>query len=371
MKVVASFVGGWGHAGPLLESALLARGWGHDVTFIGQSFVLPQLARYGFQTVALGPDTITDKRLSLRTVDREFESAAMRNSFVRRFGRARATALASLFKEFNTELLLCDEVDFGALVAAERMGIPSVTVNVIAAGRLVSQIVVGEAWNELRVEHGLDPDSDGARLGGGLCVAPFPASFRDPTVPVTPRWQPVRPVTPAHGPVRDRPLVYATLGTVFNVESGDLLGRIVDGLRIVGADALVTTGPFVDVDEFHGVPERVRIAHYVDQRLVLGQCAAVVCHGGSGTLMAALAAGVPVVVLPLGADHPDNADRCLDLGCGVVLDAAAATPADIAAAVSTVTGEPEFRLAAQRLADEAARQTPLSELGDFTRQFSA
>ena len=371
MKVVASFVGGWGHAEPLLESARLARGWGHDVTFIGQASVLPQLAGYGFPTVAVGPDTITDKRLPLRPVDRELERAAMRNSFVTRFGRARATALARLFKELHTELLLCDEVDFGALVAAERIGIPSVTVNVIAAGRLVSSIVVGEAWNELRLENGLDPDPDGARLGGGLCIAPFPASFRDPTVPVTPRWRPVRPTTPDPGPARDGTLVYATLGTVFNVESGDLLGRIIEGLRIVGVDALVTTGPYRKADEFHAVPAHVRIARYVDQQLVLGRCAAVVCHGGSGTLMAALSAGVPVVVVPLGADHPDNADRCLDLGCGVVLDAAAAAPSDIAAAIRTVTGNPAFRLAAQRLADEAAKQPPLAELGEFTRLFSA
>lgn len=116
-------------------------------------------------------------------------------------------------------------------------------------------------------------------------------------------------------PPPERSLIYATLGTVFNVESGDLLGRIIDGIGRSPFDALVTTGPVVDAREFDRLPAHVKVAPYVDQQLVLGRCAAVVCHGGSGTVMAALSAGVPVVVLPLGADQPDNADRCVELGC--------------------------------------------------------
>ena len=58
MKMIASFVGGWGHAEPLLAAAEVARSWGNDVIFAGQTSVLPRLAEAGFRTIAVGPDTI-------------------------------------------------------------------------------------------------------------------------------------------------------------------------------------------------------------------------------------------------------------------------------------------------------------------------
>ena len=86
----------------------------------------------------------------------------------------------------------------------------------------------------------------------------------------------------------------------------------------------------------------MRVEQFVPQHEVLGHCDAVVCHGGSGTLIAALSLGVPVVVLPMGADQPDNADRCEELGVGIVLDALTAEPATISAAVRAVTTESQL-----------------------------
>jgi len=360
--VLASFVGGWGHAEPLLETARLACSLGHDVTFAGQQAVVPKLAALGFGTVVVGPDTLGNERLPLQRVDREWERTVVREHFVRRYGAFRATAIGELLREVAPDVLLCDEIDVGALVAAERERIPTITVNVAAAGRLLTQELLGEAWNELRGQHGLATDPDGHALGGSLMLAPFPASFRDPTLPRFPQWQPVRPDPPAAARTSGRPVdVYATLGTVFNVESGDLLPRVVAGLGQVELDALVTVGPNIAPDEFAS-GSNVRVEQFVPQREVLGGCRAVVCHGGSGTLMAALCTGVPVVVLPMGADQPDNADRCEALGCGVVLDAVDATPEDIAAAVRCVTTEPRFGINARRLADEVAGQPALDEL---------
>lgn len=373
MSVVASFVGGWGHAEPLVEVAQLAVANGHLVTFAGQRAVVPRLEALGFETVVVGPDTLSAKRTPLQPVDRGLEQKVVREHFVERYGRQRAASLTTLLREITPDVLICDEMDFGALMAAELLGIPSVTLNVIAAGRVVSPGVIGDAWSALRGELGLDPDPDGLRLGGTLALAPFPASFRDPTLPRFPQWRPVCPTTipAARTGRRGAPLVYATLGTVFNVESGDLLARLIAGLGTADVDALVTVGPNIGVDEFPDAGSRVRIEQFVAQREVLGRCEAVVCHGGSGTLMAALSVGVPVVVIPMGADQPDNADRCADLGCGVVLDAIEATPADIAASIHVVTSDPQFRRCAERLADEVAHQPALDKLPELVELLSA
>jgi UDP:flavonoid glycosyltransferase YjiC (YdhE family) len=363
--VAASFVGGWGHAEPLLPIARLATSLGHQVTFLGQRAVLPRLTALGFHTHEVGPDTLSTDRLPLQPVDREAERAVMRDHFIGRYAAVRADALATMFGRERPRLVVCDEVDVGAVVASERLGIPCVTVNVIAAGRLTGPAVVGEAWNRLRAAHGLTADPPFHAFGGALALSPAPRSFRDPAVPTPPQWAPVRPPIVSDAvrtPPPERPFVYATLGTVFNVESGDLLDRLVSGLALVDADVLVTVGPNIDPAEFSGVGGNVRVERFVAQHEVLGRCGAVVSHGGSGTLIAALSLGVPVVVLPMGADQPDNADRCDELGVGLVLDPLDADPPAIARAVDTVLHDRRYARAASLLAAEAAGQPALDSL---------
>ena len=91
------------------------------------------------------------------------------------------------------------------------------------------------------------------------------------------------------------------------------------------------------------------------QHEILGRCAAVVSHGGSGTLVAALSLGVPVVVLPMGADQPDNADRCEALGVGVVLDPLTADGAMIATAVTEVMADGRYSATAASTTEAAGQ----------------
>jgi UDP:flavonoid glycosyltransferase YjiC (YdhE family) len=56
----------------------------------------------------------------------------------------------------------------------------------------------------------------------------------------------------------------------------------------------------------------------------------------------------------MGADQPLNAARCADLGVAQVLDAVAATPETVRAAVATVLSDPSYRRAAECMRDEIA-----------------
>jgi UDP:flavonoid glycosyltransferase YjiC (YdhE family) len=316
VHVLAAFVGGWGHAEPLLPAASLAVELGHDVSFAGQLAVLPRLAALGFPVHEVGPDTLSSDRQPLVPVDRDAERVVMRDHFVRRYGRHRAAELRDLLQRKAVDLVVCDEVDVGAVLAAEAYDVPCVTVNVIAAGLLTAPEVIGPAWDELRAEHGLAGDPDGRRMVGDLALAPVPRSFRSPSGPLPETMRFVRPPIldeASRRPQPSRPAVYATVGTVFGVESGDLLERLVLGLGGLDADVVLTTGPHVPAGSLPAPGPHLRIEPFVPQRDVLGRCGAVVCHGGSGTLVAALSLGVPVVALPMGADQPDNADRCAEL----------------------------------------------------------
>ena len=99
-------------------------------------------------------------------------------------------------------------------------------------------------------------------------------------------------------------------------------------------------------------PDHVRVERFVPQAEVLRNTDLVVSHGGSGSLMATLAHGLPSVLLPLGADQPHNALRAEELGLARALDAATATPETIRRIVSEALDDQATRERARRVADK-------------------
>ena len=57
------------------------------------------------------------------------------------------TDVAALCADWRPDLVVCDEIDFGSMIAAERLGLPYASVLVIAAGSFVRRELVGEALN--------------------------------------------------------------------------------------------------------------------------------------------------------------------------------------------------------------------------------
>ena len=94
-----------------------------------------------------------------------------------------------------------------------------------------------------------------------------------------------------------------------------------------------------------------------------------VTHCGHGTTIKSLAAGVPLVCLPMGRDPLDVAARVVHAGAGLRLDSDA-EPEAIAEATSRVLAEPAYRRAAARIAavirDETARDLAVEEIEAVT-----
>ncbi|MEM8534128.1 MAG: nucleotide disphospho-sugar-binding domain-containing protein [Chloroflexota bacterium] len=361
-----SFAGGSGHFEPLVPIAQSCVAAGHTVAFAGQPPMVPVIEAAGFTAFATGGATLssTPKRLPLLKLDRAREERDLREGFVRRIATERADAILARCADWCPDVLVCDETDFGAMVAAERLNLPYATVLVIAAGSFVRQEVVGKALNELRAAHHLPPDPDLAMLTRYLVLVPVPSSYRDPAFPLPPTAHSIRPrmLDFSHNnnppswsaPVDDRPIVYFTLGTVFNVESGDLFERVLAGLSDLPINVIATVGGKLDPSEFGPQPPHIQIAQYIPQAAILPHCTLVVSHGGSGSVIGALSHGCPMVLLPIGADQPWNADRCADLGVACVLNAIEATPTSIREVVVTVMSNPDYQSAANHLRDEIA-----------------
>ncbi|MDP9313986.1 MAG: glycosyltransferase [Chloroflexota bacterium] len=366
MRILCTFAGGSGHFEPLVPIARAAQAAGHSVAFAAQAAMVPTVEAAGFTAFDTGGATVrsTHERLPLLAVNAEREDKALRESYAYRIARERASTLLVLCAEWLPDLLVCDEVDFGAMISAERLGLPYATVLVIAAGSFVRHSVVAEPLNALRAQHGLPPDPELRMLSRYLTLSPFPPSYRDPAFPLPATahlFRPLALVPEASTPVlvwptfrHDCPTVYFTLGTVFNLESGDLFARVLAGLHDLPCNVIATVGREIDPAEFGPQPPNVRIERYIPQGSVLPRCDLVLSHGGSGSVLGALTHGLPMVLIPLGADQPFNAARCAALGVAQVLDAMEATPAGVREAVATVVASSSYRQAAERLRDEIA-----------------
>jgi MGT family glycosyltransferase len=148
-----------------------------------------------------------------------------------------------------------------------------------------------------------------------------------------------------------RPVVYATLGTAYNRTPG-IFPAILTALRDEPLTLIVTVGGDRDPADFGDQPPHVHIERYLPQSLLFPRCDLVITHGGSGTVRTALDSGLPLVVIPIAADQPDNARRCAALGLARVIAPDERTPEAIRAAVRNVLRDPGYRRHAARLRDE-------------------
>ncbi|GAA3304928.1 glycosyltransferase family 1 protein [Dactylosporangium vinaceum] len=350
MRLLFGFAGGRGHLEPLLPLARAATARGHDVAFTGRPGGLPA----GFPGFPAGADDSGERR-PLQRLDRAREEHDFLHGFGGWIARERAASTRAAAAEWRPDVIVCDEADFGSMIAAESLGIPHVSVVVLAAGTFGRPAGLALLLDETRALHGLPPDPGLGMLDRHLVISPVPPTFR-------PGGAPMRPMPPVPRQKTEPPMVYFTLGTIFNTESGDLFGRLLTGLRRLPVRLVVTVGAAIDPAELGPQPPHVRVERFVPQAELLPGCAAVVSHGGSGTVIGALAHGVPLVVVPMGADQPANADRVAELGLGLVLDAVDATPADAEAALHAVLTDPAFAANAAALREEAESMPPPDEV---------
>ena len=149
------------------------------------------------------------------------------------------------------------------------------------------------------------------------------------------------------------PLVLVATSSVFQNQV-DLLRRAAGALGQLPVRGLVTTGRAVDPADIPA-PANVRVVQAAPHGAVLPETAVVVTHAGHGSVLKALAAGVPLVCMPMGRDQKDNTVRVLRLGAGVRVDKSA-PPDRIAAAVRLLLEDPSYAGAARRFAGTLAEE---------------
>jgi MGT family glycosyltransferase len=168
------------------------------------------------------------------------------------------------------------------------------------------------------------------------------------------QWHPPEPPGTAEWLDRipaERPWVHVTEGTS-RFQEHFVLRAAAEGLAGAPLEAILTTGRGMEPEEA-GVATgaaNVHVTDWLSHDVLLPRCDAIVTTGGMGTIMAALHAGVPLVVVPTGWDKPLNAERVAAAGVGVRLSPRECTPEALRVAVERVLGDSTYRRNAQRAA---------------------
>jgi UDP:flavonoid glycosyltransferase YjiC (YdhE family) len=358
-----------GHYRPLVPLARELTGRGHDVVFATGAAWEERAVEDGFAFLPVGPSEREVRAEFAPLRERIFELPPetrrphqFSTLFARIYAPAKASELIAAGRSWEADALVYDSCDLASPLAAAVLGATSVN-HSFGVMVPVAALDAAASWLEpLWREHGLEPEPYGGFFRG-LYVDLAPASFawerpQGDVVRMRPGADPSLETPPPWLDELEPPLVYVTMGTVYN--QAELFRPLLDGLD-GHASALVTVGRTLDPVELEPLPQRVRVERYVPQAHVLPRCAAVVGHGGSGTTLGALAHGVPLVLVPQAADQFDNAARAEAAGAAVVLRPGEVNADAVRAALASVLGEPSFAEAARRIAGEIAEMATVEE----------
>ncbi len=341
---------------------------GHETTVALPRDSVAMAERAGLATWAL--DDVTREQLRPIYASLPYDRPREANRTIVRelFGRLQIPVALPGTREaiarLRPDLVLRETFHYASALAAEEAGVPHV------------RVAPGMSWVD---DHVAPLAAEGfPKLSGAL-----PAIARTPLLTLAPptfdgfERSPVGPVSrfrddasasgdetePRWLAPGDAPLVYATFGSVaasFPFFPA-LLRATLMALGELPVRVLVSVGERTDPAGLGRLPDNVRVERWVPQAQVLARAAAMVCHGGFGTVLGGLYAGVPMVLAPMFADQPRNAARVADLGAGIVLERGARGAEGIGAAVREVLDDRTYATAAAHVAGEAAALAPLAD----------
>jgi zeaxanthin glucosyltransferase len=152
---------------------------------------------------------------------------------------------------------------------------------------------------------------------------------------------------------KDAPLVYCSLGTLQGSRFG-LFRNIAAACADLGLNLLITHGGLLSVAEASALPGSAMVYDFVPQEAVLKHADLVVSHAGFNTVMDALAAGLPMVAVPIAFEQPAIAARLVRSGVAEVVTRRRATRRDLRDAIEKVLREPIYRERAEVIRQEIA-----------------
>jgi UDP:flavonoid glycosyltransferase YjiC (YdhE family) len=374
MRVLFTVFSGTGHFHPLVPLARALETAGHQVAFAAladgpaQPFAA-QVVEAGFVLLPVGSmrtllaNPEVQQWVAARATDRVLANRiAITRMFPEVLPCALLADLVELADRWNPDLIVSDNFEFAGRVVAESREVPHASLKVSEFFSYLDRHVLIPQMDVLRAGVGLPPDPDAEMQFRYMYLVDDPPGFDSGQIlpPTTVRLRRTifdGSVSPDWlSDLAPRPTVYATAGTNVNTVTG-VLERLLEALRDEPINLILTVGHARDPAEFGPQPSNVHIERYLSQSLLMPYCDAAVVHGGTGTVYTAIDHGMPLVVVPIGADQFVNAQRCAAVGAGIVIEPEHRTPEAIRDALREVLHDPSYREAARHV-QEGMRRFP-------------
>ncbi len=290
-----------------------------------------------------------------------------------------AADTAASIATFHPDAVLADGLLFGSIIAAEAArlpvaalipnlwGVPTGEVGDKAVNTLVQRVVKGGLGdlNTTRDEYGLAPLTtfyDQLLTANRIFVLTI-ESFDAASAFVPDNVRYVGPVlddpawagsgSPTSVQKDVTPLVLVGMSSIYQ-DQGPVLQRVIDALSAMDVRAVATLGRMLEVGGVRGAPN-VIVVPSAPHGQIVADASVVVTSCGHGTVMKTLAAGVPMVCIPMGRDQDATAARVVELGAGILLSPSATT-AEIGEAIESVLRGEEYRSCARSLATMLATE---------------
>jgi hypothetical protein len=368
VRVLCATTGNDGHFGPLLPFARACAAAGHEVRVAAPASYAVAVERAGFPHEPFAdapPELVGPVMARLPTLGfEEADEVVIREVFGRIDAQAGLPSLVETVERWRPDLVLRESAELASLAAAERAGVPHVHVCIgmhEVATRFAEAIV--DPLADLGVLAGLDAGSLAAALADETVLSLVPEVLDHAAGTVPPRADAflrfhetpdaaTSQTLPEWGNPQ-APLVYVTLGSVTG-SLPHLAGEFreaVDALADLEARVLMTVGRKVDPGDLGPLPPNAHVMQWWPQAAVLAEAAAMLGHGGFGTTMGALAAGVPQAVAPLFTfDQVVNGEHVAAVGAGLAVEMGPGAVARAAAEVPRLLHDPAYAASARRIA---------------------
>lgn len=365
MRVVCVCGPGDGHFRPLLPIARALKSAGHEVLFAAGPDFQHKVREQGFE---LHPTGITHAD-GIREFSSRYDRGVLTPNelalflFGRTFAPPLVRDLVTLFDSWRPDLVIHEEGDYSAPIAA---GVAKVPYATHAYGPVKARDMMefaSEVMTPLWSEWGLGTPPLGA-MYQHLYLDICPPCLQGPELSLIGNVQPMGPLEdvsegslPGWFASRpERPLVYATLGTVMTFNQRTSVWRaMLEGLAPLEMDVVATIGEGNEASSIGDIPANAHIERYIPQARLLPHVACVINNGGAGSTIGALSHGIPVLNLPLGTPSQIAISRaCLAAGVGISLSAEETTPESVRNSMTRLLGEGDFRRAARAAAAEIA-----------------
>ena len=367
---------GGGNLPPSLGIAAELERRSHRVTFAGRPEMVPRVSRAGFRAIELR---------------RAYEQAgAYPNRWMPRAASfltspAVAEEIRALLDAEGPDLVMVDQMFPVALLEAARFGRPSIAVCHTAVRKMLpTWRAFFRTLAEMRAEAGFAPipsDLESLWMAQTLMIATTPAALDDTPCDLghADRLHHVGPslaIEPHAAPIslpwdnEDVPLVLVSFSTMPEQGSVSKFQATIDALAGLPVHAVVTVGDSIDPAALRPAAN-VLVLATADHGTLMQQSRLVVTHGGHGTLMRALAQGLPLVVVPgMAADQSVNAAAVEAWGVGKALPRDAAAEM-IKQAVTDVLAKPGYSARAREVSQHVAGVDGAARAADIVDQLLA